>query len=69
MPLPIQAIPIPREILSRTPSSTEGGIEPSGCACGGVASANVKPSQTVCDDLTGAARQLCYNLVYGISFF
>jgi hypothetical protein len=68
MTFPIQGAPIYREVLGARPSSTEGGVEPSECVCGGVASANVEPSQTICDGLTGAARQICYSLVYGINY-
>lgn len=65
--LPPQASPVTRDVLSIRASRRGTGIEPAQCTCNQTSAPGVAPAQSVCDKLTGAARQICYALVYGIS--
>jgi hypothetical protein len=58
MNLPIQSLPVTREIVAREPQnmSAQDGSQP-----------GVLASQTACDGLTGLARQMCYAVEYGVS--
>lgn len=51
--LPIQSRPVQRHQRSEAPARFHG--------------AGVEASKTRCADLTGPARQLCYQALYGVS--
>jgi len=57
--LPAQSPPINRSAFSLQPAAPDGSSVQ--------ASGHVQPSQSVCDNMTGMARSLCYSAVYGVS--